>query len=161
MPKVFVKSCSIEDPSKTDSKELSSERGEKEEDVDLKQANVENIFSIYELLSNECEQGNSVILKSSSGLEMSQASSSRSTKVLINDENNSNQIRNTGNFPPQSLSNDAKINQNNLEISLHSKRLESEGTFRRRKDIFHTIIFNKPIKVSWINGLLNTPIISN
>ena len=158
MAPIYVISCSNEDNHETENKSISLKNNENE-DEHLKGNTEEQSFSIYELLSNEYEQENPAHLQSSSTLR-----NVRTTNGIC--EANSKTINNRFDMPapsaiavPQSQRSSTKPDQNIPEISLNSERLRHEGQFRRRREVFQSIIFNRPLKTTWIKGLLNTPII--
>ena len=159
MTKIFVVSSGNEDPHETESKKVSDEKKEDGEVVELHCKTKEQSLSVYELLLNEYELRNPTHLQSSSRLELKEKKNEKTAQNSINEDDRSKLARKCAVSASQCQKSNTNNDQNMAEISLDSERCQNEGRFRRRTEMVRSIILNRPLKMSWIKGLLNTLII--
>ena len=140
MTKIFVISCNDRNLNTTRNQAVSSDMNENEGNATLGKEPKEQLLSIYELISNECDIHKLANVDSNS-------SSESNSKVECDA------------LSSECVTNSSKPNIDAADVSLDSEQLYHEGKFRRRKEIFQSIIFNRPIKISWLKGLLYIPFI--
>ena len=156
MAKIFVVSSGIEDPHETKSKKFSDEKKKHGEVVEFNSETSEPSLSVYELLSIEYEQQNPAHLHSSLGLKLKDVKNERSVQNSMNEDDRSKLASESNVNASQCQETSTNTDQNIPVISLDSERCQNEGRFRRRTEMFKSIILNRPLKTSWIKGLLNT-----
>ena len=109
----------------------------------------EQIFSIYELLSNEHERRNSSFINCPVD-----------SKVCMESIEKTNCTADVGrsSFHPSNNNNEVPFKSRAFKsLTLENEQLYHEGIRRRRKELLNSIILNRPIEMSWYRGLLLAP----
>ena len=106
----------------------------------------EQIFSIYELLSNEHERRNSSFINCPAD-----------SKVCMESIEKTNCTTDVGqsSFHPSNNNNEIPFKSRAFKsLTLENEQLYHEGIRRRRKELLRSIILNRPIEMSWYRGFL-------
>ena len=157
MTKLFIVSCGSVDLTQSESQNISWQNNENKADKDLESNTKEQALSVYELLSLEYEEQNPSLVETPSITNHCHTSNRSTNKTLKDARNNSCRNQSKVRVAPNRQANNANRNQDDPETSLELERQHHEGTFRRRKERFQSIISNQPIDLSLIDGLLYTP----
>ena len=157
MTNLFIVSCGSVDLTQSESQTISWSKNENKPERDLESNNKEQALSVYELLSLEYEEQNPSLVESPSITRHCHTSNRISNKTLKDARNKSCRNQNNVRVASNRQANRANPNQDTPETSLELERQHHEGTFRRRKERFQSIISNQPIDLSLIDGLLYTP----
>ena len=157
MTKLFIVSCGSVDLTQSESQNISWQNNENKADKDLESNTKEQALSVYELLSLEYEEQNPSLVETPSITNHCHTSNRSTNKTLKDARNNSCRNQSNVRVAQNRQANNANRNQDDPETSLELERQHHEGTFRRRKERFQSIISNQSIDLSLIDGLLYTP----
>ena len=157
MTTLFVVKCGSVDLPQSEIQKISWQKNEDKPELALENDTKETALSVYELLSLEYEEQNPNLDESPSGAEQCHTSNKISNNTLKDARNKSYRNQNNTRLPLNSKENHTNPNQDTPEASLELEQLHHEGSSRRRKELFQSIILNQPIDLSLTNSLLYTP----